>query len=366
MKKIIHVSEPNFSGNEVKYVTEAVKSTWVRTGKYIDTFEKEFAKFCNVPYAIATSNGTTALHLLFLALNLKKGDEVIVPDMSYVASANAVSYVGAKPVFADVDKDTWTISPEKIEKKITKNTKAIEVVHLYGHPAEMDEINKIAKKHGIVVVEDACQAHGALYKGKKVGSLAKAACFSFSGAKIITTGEGGMITTKSKQLFNRIDDINNDFMDKNKKFFHTEIGYNFRLTNLQAALGLAQFENIDKFLDAKIKNAKIYNSLLKDQDILQLPVEKPWAKNIYWLYSVVLKKNGLRDRMMRYMSDAGIETRPFFTPMHDLPMYKQKGDFAVSDYLAKNGLSFPSGTGLKESQIEYICKEIIKFIRIYA
>ena len=365
MAKFIPVSEPLFSGNEVKYVTESVKSTWVRTGKFLDKFENKFAKFCQTNYASSTSSGTTALHLLFLAMGIKENDEVIVPDMTYVASANAAVYVGAKPVFVDVDKDTWTISPEKIEEKITKKTKLIEVVHLYGHPADMDKINKIAKKHNIAVIEDACQAHGALYKGKKVGSLSNAACFSFSGAKIITTGEGGMITTNDKKLYQKIVDINNDFMDSKKKFYHTDIGYNFRLTNLQAALGLAQIENIDRLINKKIEHARIYNAHLKNLEVLQLPVEKSWAKNVYWLYSVLLKKTYLRDKMMEYLLGKGIETRPFFTPMHKLPMYKQKGKFPNSNYLANNGLSFPSGTGLTKKEIEYVCSEVKKFVKKY-
>lgn len=361
--KRIPVSQPLFFGNEINYVTESVKSTWVRSGKYLDLFEKEFAKFCNVSHATSTSSGTTALHLLMLALNIKKGDEVIVPDLTYVASANAVSYSGAKPVFVDVDRDIWAISPEKIEEKITKKTKAIMVVHLYGHSADMDRINNIAHKYRIPVIEDACQAHGALYKGKKVGSLSKVACFSFSGAKIITTGEGGMIITNDKKLIQRAKNINNDFMSNDRKFFHSDIGYNYRLTNLQAALGLAQLENINTLLDMKIKNAGIYTSLLKDESLIQLPPQKPWAKNVFWLYSVVLNKKNLRNKMMNYLDGKGIETRPFFVPMHKLPMYKQAGDFSNTNYLSENGLSFPSGVGIKQNEIEYICLEIKKFVK---
>lgn len=361
--KRIPVSQPLFFGNEINYVTESVKSTWVRSGKYLELFENKFAKFCNVSYATSTSSGTTALHLLMLAMGIKSGDEVIVPDLTYVASANSVSYVGAKPIFVDVDRDIWAISPEKIEARITKKTKAIMVVHLYGHPADMDAINKIAHKYKIPVIEDACQAHGALYKGKKVGSLSKAACFSFSGAKIITTGEGGMIVSNDKKIIQRAININDDFMNNNRKFFHSDIGYNYRLTNLQAGLGLAQLENINTLLNMKIKNASIYTSLLKDQSLIQLPPQKPWAKNVFWLYSIVLKKNNLRNKMMIYMDSKGIETRPFFVPMHKLPMYKQPGEFNNSDYLSKNGLSFPSGVGIKQNEIEYICSEIKKFIK---
>lgn len=362
MKKI-PVSQPFFFGNEIEYVTESVKSTWVRSGKYLDLFEKKFAKFCDTSYASAASSGTTALHLLLLSLNIKKDDEVIVPDLTYVATANTVTYNGAKPIFVDVERDIWAISPEKIEENITKKTKAIVVVHLYGHPAEMDSINNIAYKYKIPVIEDACQAHGALYKDKKVGSLSKAACFSFSGAKLITTGEGGMITTSDKNLIQRVIEINNDFMSKKRKFYHSDIGYNYRLTNLQAALGLAQLENINKLLDMKIKNAGIYTSLLKDESIIQLPLQKTWAKNVFWLYSVVLKKKRLRNKLMSYLDGKGIETRPFFVPIHRLPMYKQTGNFSNTDYLSENGLSLPSGANLKQSEIEYICSEVKKFIK---
>lgn len=361
--KKIPVSNPLFLGNELKYVTESVKSSWVRTGKYLDEFENKFAKFCNVSYGASTSSGTTALHLMLLGLKFKKGDEIIVPDMTYVASLNAITYVGAKPVLVDVDRTTWNMSVDKIERKINKNTKAIMVIHLYGHPADMDKINKIAKKHKLIVLEDACQAHGALYKGKKIGSLSKAAAFSFSGAKIITTGEGGMVVTNDKSLAKRMRDLNTDFMSDERKFYHTDIGYNFRLTNLQAALGLAQFENINLLLSKKRKNAALYTKLLKNTPYVQLPPNEPWASSVFWLYSIVLKKNGLRDKLEVYLKNKGIETRPFFVPMHVLPMYKEKGDFANSDFLAKNGISLPSGTNLTKEEIGYVSSEINTFIK---
>jgi perosamine synthetase len=238
-------------------------------------------------------------------------------------------------------------------------------VHLFGHPADMDEINRIARKHKLLVVEDACQAHGALYKGRKVGSLSKAACFSFSGAKVITTGEGGMIITNDKNLTKRIISINTDYVDEKRKFYHSDIGYNLRLTNLQAALGLAQLENIQKFLNMKIRNANLYSDLLKDQEIIQLPPDEKWAKSVFWLYSIVLRKNNLRDKMMDYLSSKGIETRPFFVPMHKLPMYKNNSKFPNSDYLGDNGICLPSGAGLKESEIEFISKEVKTFIKKY-
>lgn len=359
----IPVADPIFNGNEIKYLTECIKTSWVSSGKFVATLEEKFADFCGTRYACATSNGTSALHLLLVALGIKEGDEVLVPDLTYVSSANAVAYTGAKPVFVDVDKEIWAMDPEKIEKKITKKTKAILVVHLYGHPADMDKINSIAKKHKLIVLEDACQVHGALYKGRKAGSLSKAACFSFSGAKIMTTGEGGMITTNDKALVKRINDIRSNFTSKKKNFYHSSIGYNYRMTNLQGAVGVAQLEKIESKLRIKIRNAKTYTKFLKDVDLLQLPVEKPWAKNTYWLYSIVLKKRGLRDKLAEYLKSKGIETRPFFVPMHKLPMYKTREKLVNTEYLAANGISLPSGLSLTSAQIEYICSEIKNFIK---
>jgi perosamine synthetase len=366
MNKIkIPLAPPLFIGNEEKYVVESVRSTWVRSGKFLDEFEKKFAKFCDVSYSTATSNGTTALHLLLMGLGIGKGDEVIVPDLSYVATANAVSYTLAKPVFVDVDREIWGISPDKIGQKITKNTKAIIVVHLFGHPVDMDSINKIARKYRLAVLEDVCQAHGATYKGKKVGSLSKGACFSFSGPKIITTGEGGMVVSNDKKIIERIVKINTDFMSKKRKYMHTDIGYNYRLTNLQAALGLAQLEHVDEFISRKIRNAALYSKFLEKEALLQLPPKKVWAKNVYWLYSIVLKKSGLRDKLMLHLRGQGVDTRPFFFPLHRLPMYKEKGKYPNSDYLAENGLSLPSGAGIKASEIKFVCDNISKFLKKY-
>lgn len=362
MKKIF-LSQPVFNGNELKYVSDCISSTWVRNGKYLGLFESKFANFCDSKYATSTSSGTSALHLLMLALDISKGDEVIVPDISYVASTNVVAYVGAKPVIVDVDKDTWTIDPKKVEERITKKTKAIIVVHLFGYPADMDAINSIAKKYKLLVVEDACQSHGATYKGKKTGSLANAGCFSFSGAKTITTGEGGMIVSNNKKLIDYALQINNDFMKNERKFYHSGIGYNFRMTNLQAALGLAQLEQIKSFLNIKRNNAKIYKSLLKDNPYIQLPAEKDWVDSSYWLYSIVLKKKNIRNKLMRFLDGNNIETRPFFTPMHELPMYKSKGDFIVSNFISQNGICLPSAITLKKNDIEFICELINKFVK---
>lgn len=360
--KFIPLAQPFFIGKEIKYVTDCIKSTWVRSGKFVTLFEKSLAKFCNVLYASSTSNGTSALHLVLLALNIKSGDEVLVPDITYVATANTITYTGARPVFVDVDRNTWNMDAEKIEEKITKNTKAIIPVHLYGHPADMDAINKVAKKYNISVIEDACQALGALYKGKKIGSLSKAACFSFSGPKIITTGEGGMVVSNDKKLMENINAIKNDFASTKRRYYHSNIGYNYRLTNLQAALGYAQFKTMNLRVITKIRNANIYNSLLQNENVIQTQMQKSWAKSSFWLYSIVIRKNGLRDKLIEYLKKKNVETRPFFVSLHKLPMYKNKEKLLNSEYISENGISLPSSLDMTKSDIEYICSEIKKFI----
>ncbi len=362
MRKI-PAAEPLIAGNELKYLQDCMKSTWLSHGKYVDLFEEKFAKFCEVKYATSVVNGTAALHLLLVSLGIKKGDEVIIPDLTFVATANAVSYVGAKPVLVDVDRNIWNIDPKKIEEKITAKTKAIIVVHLYGHPADMDKINSIAKDRNIYVLEDACEAHGATYKGKKAGSLGFASCFSFYGNKIITTGEGGMIVSDNKSLIDRASYLKAHAQAKKGIFYHAEIGFNYRFTNLQSALGLAQLENVDNVLRIKRENARIYNSLLKDVNILMLPPSEAWAESAFWMYSIVLKKENLRNKLIKNLAEIGIETRPFFDPLHSLPMYREKGDFANTVFLSGNGLNLPSGATLNHDDIEYVCKCVKKILK---
>lgn len=364
--KPIPLTEPLFSGNEIDYITDCIKLNWVSAGKYVDEFEKKFATFCDGANACTSSSGTSALHLAAMALKIKRGDEVIVPDLTYISSLNIVKYVGAKPIIVDVDRDVWTLDPLKIEEKITKKTKAIIVVHLYGHPADMDKINYIAKKHKLYVIEDACEAHGALYKGKKVGSLSNVGCFSFSGAKIMTTGEGGMVVSRDASLMRAIRAIKSNFNDKNRHFFHSDIGYPYRFSNLQAALGLAQIEKIDQLISIKIKNAKLYKSFLKNVKGIQLPPDKSWARSIFWLYGIVLKKPGLRDKLMQYLKEINIQTRPFFVSAHKLPMYKNKEKYPNSVYLSENGICLPSGLSLRPADVKYICTGIKRFLKNYA
>lgn len=358
---MIPVAEPDLDGNELKYVTECIKTGWISSvGSYVTKFEEEFSKYCNVKHGVAVANGTVALHLALEALGIKKGDEVIVPALTFVATANAVKYTGAKPIFIDSEPRTWNIDPEKIEEKITKKTKAIIPVHLYGHPCDMDKIREIAEKHCLKIIEDAAEAHGAEYKGRKVGSLSDISCFSFYGNKILTTGEGGMCLTNDQELAEKMRWLKDHGMSKEKKYYHPQLGYNYRLTNIQAAIGLAQLEKLEKTIEAKRKNAELYNSLLKDVKGITLPVEEPWAKNVYWMYSILVEKNYKlkRDELMSKLKKEGIDTRPFFIPLHKMPYLDEGLKLPIAEGLGEKGINLPSSAKLTKEQIEKISQTI--------
>ncbi len=362
MPDFIPVYEPILGGNEKKYVLDCIETNWISSlGKYVGEFEKRFSSYCGSKYGVSVSNGTVALQLALAALGIGKGDEVIVPDLTFVATANAVVYTGAKPVLVDSDIETWNIDPSKIEEKINKRTKAIIPVHLYGHPCNMDPIMDIAKDHGLSVIEDAAEAHGAEYKGKKVGSFGRIACFSFYGNKVITTGEGGMCITDDEGLAKEISLLKDHGMSAEKRYWHPKIGFNFRMTNIQAAIGLAQLEQIEKFIEIKVKNARLYNSLLKDVEGIMLPPEMPWAKSVYWMYSVLVQDSyGKRDELMARLKEKKIDSRPFFYPLHQLPMYKSEKPFPVSDELSARGINLPSSASLSKDDVERICEVIAK------
>ena len=361
----IPVSEPCLGKEEKENVVDCMDTGWISSlGKYIPIFEDNFAKYCNKKYGVAVFNGTVALQLALRALNIGKGDEVIIPNLTFIATANAVSYTGAKPIFVDSEPKTWNIDPEKIESVITSKTKAIIPVHLYGHPCDMDAILKIAKKHNLYIIEDAAEAHGAEYKNKKVGGFGIISCFSFYANKTITTGEGGMCVTDSKELYDRMMFLKDHGMSKEKRYWHPEIGFNFRMTNMQAAIGVAQLEKIEKFIEIKRKNAKLYNSLLKNIPGITLPPEEGWAKSTYWMYSILVdeKEFGMgRDELIVNLKENSVDSRPFFYPMNELPPYMIKGDFKVSERVASQGINLPSSVKLSEEHISYICGKI-KFI----
>lgn len=369
--KIIHIASPVFNGNEKKYVDDCIDTTWISSiGKYIKEFEKKFAEFIGVKYALACCNGTVALHLPLLAYGIKPGDEIIVPTLTYIATANAVRYCGGTPVFVDSEPETWNIDPNKIEEKITKKTRGIIVVHLYGHPVNMDPIMKIAEKYKLFVIEDAAEAHGAKYKNKVVGSIGHIGTFSFFGNKIITTGEGGMVVTNNKKLAEKIKILKEQGMDPKRRYWFIKVGYNYRMTNVQAALGLAQLEKINWHMRMRRKVAELYYNNLKPlSQLIELPIEKEWARHSFWMFSILLKNSVKisRDRFMQLLLMDGIETRPVFYPVTDMPPYKNITEkFPIAKKIAARGINIPTHAGLTKQDIQYISKIIKKYCFQYS
>ncbi|WP_282941180.1 DegT/DnrJ/EryC1/StrS family aminotransferase [Paenibacillus sp. RC67] len=354
------VALPILNGNEKKYVLDCLDSTWISSnGSYIKKFEQGFAELCTTKHALACSNGTTALHLALLAHGVGPEDEVIVPTFTFIATANAVTYCKAKPVFVDSEPDTWNIDPAKIEQKITPRTKGIIAVHLYGHSADMDPILEIANRHGLFVIEDAAEAIGAQYKERMVGSLGHTAIFSLFGNKILTTGEGGMITTNDESIAKQIALLKGQGMDPKRRYWYPVIGYNYRMTNIQAAIGCAQLEQAEWHIDRRIQVAGQYYENLKDCEFITLPTEKEWAKNVYWMFSAVFHSftEEQRDEVMQRLYQLGIETRPFFYPMHKLPPYQHlqpASEFPVSNRICSQGINLPSYGSLTSEDIQYI------------
>lgn len=361
---IIPVCEPRLDGREFEYVAECIRGNWISSaGRFIKEFENLFSQKCGCKYGAACTNGTTALHLALATLGIGPGDEVILPTFTMIATINAVTYLGAKAVLVDSELETWNMDISQIEEKITPKTKAIMVVHTYGHPVDMDKVNKIAKQHGLYVIEDAAEAHGALYKDRLAGSLGDMACFSFYGNKIITTGEGGMITTNNKEIADIARNLRDHAFSHDRHFWHKYLGYNYRMTNLQAAIGLAQTERFEELVKIKRDNAYYYTSLLKDITGIITPPEKEWVKNVFWMYGIMLKDEfGLtRDEFRQNLAKNGIETRTFFIPMHLQPIYykQYKGQrYPNAEELCRRGLYLPSSTRLTKSDIDFIVEKI--------
>ena len=360
-ERFIPVAEPLLSGNELAYVTDCIKSGWVSSlGAYIPRFEEMFAQFCGARFGIATSNGTAALHLALVALGIGPGDEVIVPTLTFVATANAVTYTGAKPVFADSEPRTWNLDPADVARKITPATRALIPVHVYGHPADMDPLLDLARKHNLLVIEDAAEAHGALYKGKRVGSMGALNCFSFYGNKIITTGEGGLITTNDAALAEKARWLRDHGMSTEKRYWHPVIGYNYRITNVQAAIGVAQMERIEEFIARKRRIAETYNQLLARVSGLTLPPEEKWATNVYWMYSALVgvEFGPSRDELMARLKQRKIDSRPFFYPIHTMPPYHTSESLPVAEALSRRGINLPSAVTLTDEDIHRIATAI--------
>jgi perosamine synthetase len=363
----IPVAAPDLSGNEERYAVDAIRSSWISsTGPYITKFEEQFATMCGAQSAIGVCNGTIALHLAMLAMDVRPGDEVLVPSMTYIATANAVRYVGAEPVFVDVDPQTWCMDPSLIEAAITPRTKGIIPVHLYGHPADMDAINHIAGVHGLWVVEDAAEAHCATYKGRPTGGLATLATFSFYGNKIFTCGEGGAVTVNNAQLALRTRTLRGQGMDPNRRYHFPVTGYNFRITNVACAMLCGQLERAEPIFARRRAIFARYRRELANVPGVGVQPVAPWAQPAPWLYSATIDAHDFgwsRDDLMNELARAGIETRPFFRPLHTLPPFremsqKRREELPVTDALGETGLNLPTFTAMTDEQVSEVCKAV--------
>jgi perosamine synthetase len=374
---MIPVNEPLIGDREIQYVMDCLKTGWISSaGKYIEEFEQKWAAYCGMKYGIAVSNGTTALQVAARCLGLEPGDEVIMPTFTIISCALAVVECGAVPMLVDSDPRTWCMDVSQIEIKITPRTRAIMPVHIYGHPVDMDPLLDLAEKHGLVIIEDAAEVHGAEYLSrrdgvnpiwKRCGGMGHISTFSFYANKLITTGEGGMVLTNDPGYAERLRSLRNLCFRRERRFYHTELGYNYRLTNLQAALGLAQLERFDEIVAKKRWMGQAYTERLRGVPGVQLPVEEPWAKNVYWMYGLVLDKDTGMDAIefAHRLREAGVDTRPFFLGMHEQLVFQQRGLFQgehypVAERIARQGLYLPSGLALTESQLHQVCEAVRK------
>jgi perosamine synthetase len=368
MTHLIPVASVDLSGNEEAYAVDAIRSTWISSaGAYLQRFEREFAEVCGAGDALGVCNGTAALHLALLGLGVRPGDEVIVPSLTYVATANAVRYVGAEPVFVDVESDTWCLDADALEAAITPRTRGVIAVHLLGHPADMDRINRVADTHGLWVVEDAAEAFGARYKGRPVGSLARLATYSFFGNKTITCGEGGAVTTTDARLATHMRVLRGQGMDPNRRYYFPITGYNFRLTNLAAAILCGQLERRDEIIGRRKDIFSRYNALLGRIPGVVLQPVAPWAELAPWMYSCLIDPAGFgatRDEAMAFLAERNIETRPMFIPLHRLPPFRresvQRGEYLpVTDRIAESGVMLPTYNTLSEGDQNRVVQAIV-------
>lgn len=367
---MLPVNQPLLDGREKELLIECIETGWISSdGPNIKKFEDGFADYIGVKYGIAVTNGTVALEAALFAIGIGEGDEVIMPSFTIISCAIAVVRFGAIPVLVDIEPDTWNIDVEQIEAKITSRTKAIMAVHMYGHPSDLDPILAIANRHGLMVIEDASQVHGALYKGSKCGSIGHISTFSFYANKIITTGEGGMVMTSDSRIAERARSYRNLCFRKERRFYHTEMGNNLRMTNMQAALGVAQLARLDEFVELKRANGSIYLERLNHLQGVKAQVEKPWARMVYWMYCVELDTSTGHnaESMMAALAQRGIGTRPFFLGLHEQPVFHAKGwylneSFPVAERAARQGFYLPSSVTLKESDIDFVVDQVAEVL----
>ena len=373
--KSIFVNEPLLGNKELEYVIECIRTGWISSaGPFIEEFEQKWSEFCGMKFGIAVSNGTTALQVAVHCLGLQPGDEVIMPTFTIISCAQAVVECGGIPVLVDCDPRTWCMDVSQVEAKITSRTKVIMPVHIYGHPVDMDPLILLAQKYGLKIIEDAAEVHGAEYLSgrdgliptwKRCGGMSDLSCFSFYANKLITTGEGGMILTNDEKLADRARSLRNLCFRPERRFLHTELGFQYRLTNLQAALGVAQIERINQIIAKKRWMGQAYTERLKSIYYLQLPVEEPWAKSVYWMYGLVLDAATGMDAVefANRLKKLGVETRPFFLGMHEQPVFLERGLFngeryPIAEKIARQGLYLPSGLALTEEQLEQVCNVV--------
>jgi perosamine synthetase len=363
---VIPISEPLLDERALAYVEEAVRSGWVSSeGRFIAEFERRWADYCAASHGIAVCNGTVALELAMAALNLPAGSEIILPSFTIISCVAAVLRTGCQPVLVDCEPDTWCLDVAEVRRKVTSKTRAVMPVHIYGHMADMDPLTKVAGEFGLAIIEDAAEAHGAQYQGRRAGGIGAMGCFSFYANKIVTTGEGGMIVTNDAKLAERARSLRNLAFRRDQRFLHSELGYNFRMTNLQAAIGLAQVEQIEDHIERKRRMAARYGERLRQIKGIELPVERAGVKNVYWMYGIVLGDSihinaaelGAR------LKEHGVDTRPFFMGMHEQPVLRELGlfdgeSYPVTERIARRGLYLPSGLSLKEAEIGQVCEAL--------
>jgi perosamine synthetase len=370
--KSIPLAAPVLTGREAEYVADCIRSNWISSkGRYITEFESSFSRRVGAQYGVAVSSGTSALHVALAALEVSQGDQVILPTFTMICCINVVRYLGAKAVLVDSEESTWNIDPSGIREAIGPSTKVVMPVHLYGHPARMDTINELANEHGLCILEDAAEAHGAEFAGRPVGSIGDVGAFSFYANKIVTTGEGGMIVTNDGALAKKCAALRDQGYDpaRRKWLVHDQLGFNYRMTNIQAAIGLAQTERMSEFVEKHRSTAAIYSTRLRSVPGITLPPEAPWARNVYWMYTILVDPTefGLnRDEIMIELEKLGIDSRSTFLPIHRQPVYKDvyKGQaFPVADSLSSRGLNLPSGNNTTVEEVERVCSIIGELAR---
>lgn len=382
MKKNVPLSEPVVKGNEWKYVNECLSTGWISSvGAYVSKFEDSVVKYIGSRYAIATINGTAALHVSLISCGVSSNDEVITPTLTFVAPVNTVRYCGAQPIFMDCDPDTLCIDTEKTIEFIKKNTliktdgfcynkttgrriKAIIPVHVFGHPVDMDNLIDVCKRYNIAIIEDATESFGSLYKGRNTGTFGRVGCFSFNGNKIVTTGGGGMITTNSAKIAGRIRHLTTQAKRKSIEYDHDDIGYNYRLTNVLAAIGVAQMEKIGEYIESKRKNALLYKKLLSGIEKVKFLWEKPWARSNFWFYTIKSPKRH-KTALLRYLISNGIQARPIWKLIHKLPMYRDCQIFDIKEALSAYDtcINIPCSTDLKEEYLKYVVRVIERYFK---